>query len=647
MHRRERGGFRLNFNDLETPNHVIDVIIPVFRGLAATRRCIEGVLAAGCRTPAEVIVVDDCSPEPEISAWLESLSRAGQVTLLRHDVNRGFVASVNGAMALHGERDVVLLNSDTEVPPGWLDRLAACAQRESRVATITPFSNNATICSYPRFAAGNPIPAGFDTASLDALFAANNPRESVEIPTGVGFCMYITRKALRELGAFDEAAFGKGYGEEVDFCMRAIRAGLRNLLCADLFVFHEGEVSFGKGGAAIREKAQAVIDSRYPEFQPLLAAFLHREPARPLRRRVDFARLAASPRPRVLFLTHRWGGGIERHVNDLARLLAADCEILTLSPDAQGSVALKWLREGEEFEAWFDVARGWEDCLDTLRAAGVARVHLHHVHGMPPKVLSIAAALGVPCDITVHDYFPICPQYHLSDEEGRYCGEPAAAGCNACIARRPVQWPMDIDQWRGLFRTALANAARVIVPSQDVAARLARYFPEVRTLQWSHPDAGAGAARPYKIALLGGISAIKGLHQLNACVADAARRGLPLHFHVIGHLDRPIPSWPEAPLTVSGSYPDAQLAERIAIDRPDAFLFLSQVPETYSYTLTAAMQTGLPIVATRLGAFPERLRGYRSAVLVAPDAPAEAVNDAILARLRPVSAVSVQASLAQ
>jgi GT2 family glycosyltransferase/glycosyltransferase involved in cell wall biosynthesis len=546
---------------------------------------------------------------------------------------------VNEGMALHSDRDVLLLNSDTEVAAGWLDRIVACARREPQVATVTPFSNNATICSYPLFAKPSPLPEGFSTASLDRIFARENAGMAVEIPTAVGFCMFIPRRVLDEIGAFDEAAFGRGYGEEVDFCMRAARAGYRNLLAADTFVFHEGEVSFGNSGAPMREKAQAIVDARYPEFQQILATFLHREPARPFRRRVDLARLIASPRPRILMITHRWGGGVERHVNDLAKLLASDCEVLVLRPETGSVVSIRWRREGEEFEAWFDTAAEWDKCVALLRALGVARVHVHHVHGLEQRVLGLARALGVPWDVTVHDHYPICPQYHLSDESGRYCGEPAAAGCNACIAKRPAQWPLDIEAWRALFHGVLKGAQRVIVPTHDVAARLARYFPEVATLEWPHPETRTPAPEIFKVALLGGVSAIKGMLALAACVRDAEARELPLHFHVIGHVDRPIRSWPHSPVTVSGSYPDDRLNDLIALERPDAFLFLSQVPETYSYTLSVAMESGLPIVATRLGALPERLRGYRDHALVEPDAPAAAINDALLARLRPPAAI--------
>lgn len=275
---------------------MIDVIVPVYRGLDTTRRCIESVLRASGRTLHELIVIDDASPEPAITQWLRTNAPQQGFTLRRHARNQGFVATVNEGMALHPARDVVLLNSDTEVPRGWLDRLSACARREPGIGTATPFSNNATICSYPRFCENNPLPPGMDTAAMDAAFLAANAGRSVDIPTAVGFCMYIRRECLDRVGPFDFERYGQGYGEEVDFCMRASRAGFRHLLAGDLFVFHQGEVSFGNTGVERRAQAQRTVDTLYPEFQPRVRAFVQADPPRPLREAVDRHRGVSSSR---------------------------------------------------------------------------------------------------------------------------------------------------------------------------------------------------------------------------------------------------------------------------------------------------------------------------------------------------------------
>ena len=611
---------------------MIDVIIPAYRGLAQTRRCLESVLAAPVRAAHEVIVVDDASPEPELSAWLRGLAQEGRITLLAHAANAGFVASVNEGMRLHADRDVVLLNSDTEVAGDWLDRLAACAAREPQAGTVTPFSNNATIASYPRFAQPNALPRGATPAGLDAVFARANAGRSADLPTAVGFCMYIARACLEATGPFDEEAFGRGYGEEVDFCLRAAKAGWRHLLAADVFVFHEGEVSFGPGAPAIREKAQRLIDARHPEFQPRLSDFIAREPVRPLRRAVDLERLRGDPRPRLLFVTHGWGGGIDKHVRDLARSLEEDAQVLLLRPAGDGGASLAWLREGEEFEAFFAAGPDWELLVSLLDALALSSVHFHHTHGLPQAVLDLPGRLGVGHDATLHDYLAICPQHHLADPDGRYCGEPDESGCEACLALRPPAWPLGIREWRARFGALLAGARRVIAPSQDIASRHQRHFPGLATVQWPHPESETAPAKPpVRVLLPGGLAAIKGFAVVEACVRDALARDLPLHFRVLGHLERALPQWPDAPLSITGSYPDGTLDRLIALERGDVVFFPAQVPESYSYTLSAAMRAGLPIVASDLGALPERLRGYAAATLVAPDAAAGALNDALLA----------------
>jgi GT2 family glycosyltransferase len=275
---------------------IIDVIVPVYRGEAETRTCLESVLAATTAVAREIVVIDDQSPEAAISAYLRSLSAQGRITLLVHADNRGFVASVNEGMQLHPDRDVVLLNSDTEVAAGWLDRLAAHARADAAVGTASPFSSNATILSYPRPHESNPLPPGESLATLDAAFAAANPGRREDIPTAVGFCMFIARRCLDRVGYFDFERYGAGYGEEVDFCMRAARAGFRNVAAGDVFVRHAGEVSFGGTGAERRQKAQALVDSLYPEFQVGLREFLARDPLRELRERADRERARRTAR---------------------------------------------------------------------------------------------------------------------------------------------------------------------------------------------------------------------------------------------------------------------------------------------------------------------------------------------------------------
>jgi GT2 family glycosyltransferase len=270
---------------------VIDVVIPVYKGLAQTRRCFESVLASRQATPFEVLAVDDASPDPGIARYLDALAAEGRITLLRNTVNAGFVRSVNRGMSEHPDRDVVLLNSDTEVANDWLDRLHACAHGAADVATVTPFSNNATICSYPFEGWAGEIPGMLGLAALDRIFAGANARRTVDLPTAVGFCMYIRRDALDALGLFDAERFGRGYGEENDFCMRVLKSGRRNLLAGDVFVFHEGSVSFSEDRFALMQAAGKALVEVHPDYPAKVHEFLVADPANELRIAVDKARL--------------------------------------------------------------------------------------------------------------------------------------------------------------------------------------------------------------------------------------------------------------------------------------------------------------------------------------------------------------------
>lgn len=277
----------------ETAVGVIDVVVPVYADLAATRRCIESVRSAEGGARFELVIIADAPPDAGVAEYCRSLEGCDGVHVLYNPDNLGFVASVNRGMALHPDRDVVLLNSDTEVPRGWLDRLVACADAHPDAGTLTPFSNNATICSYPWVGWSGDVPGGLGLAALDALFAKTLAGQVVELPVGVGSCLYVRRACIDATGLFDQAAFGRGYGEECDFCLRAERLGWRHLLCADVFVFHAGGASFGAEKLALSDAAQRVLDDRYPDYARRVLEFVERDPIQPLRERIDDQRIRA------------------------------------------------------------------------------------------------------------------------------------------------------------------------------------------------------------------------------------------------------------------------------------------------------------------------------------------------------------------
>lgn len=611
----------------------VDIVVPVYGGLEETRACLASLLEHRQETPFEIIVVNDASPDVTLAAHVEELATAGKITLLTNDANIGFVDSANLGMMMHPDRDVVLLNSDTEVHGDWLDRLRRCAYANPKTGTVTPFSNNATICSYPRFLEDNPLPADSALAELDDLFAEVNRGRSIPLPTAIGFCTYITRSCLDATGYLDSMHFGRGYGEENDFSMRAAFAGFEHRLCGDVFIYHAGGTSFSDEAATASEAAQEILRRRHPQYEPLIHDCFREDPARELRRRVDIARLTASRRRRIMLVTHRLGGGTEKFVRELAALLEPELEVMVMRPRDMGCVGIEWARTGEEFSAFFQWPGEYGEMGGFLKDIGIERLHFHHLVEYGDQVLRLPSDLGVAYDFSAHDYFCICPLYNLINTEGRYCGEPDATGCTACLAKQEALAGLDIEEWRRRWADLINGADRVIVPSNDVTERLRRYFPEANYVYLPHPEAmessdeAGSAIRPrkavtgdrgdsIKVLVLGELSVAKGAGLLEACADDAATRELPLSFHVLGWPRERLRQEPEIPLFIIGPYEDGQLDDLIERERADVIFFPAQWPETYSYTLSAAMRSGLAVAAPRLGAFTERLDGYTGALLM-------------------------------
>lgn len=604
----------------------VDVIIPIYKGLDEIKRCLESLYISQCQTPFRIIAINDCGPEPAVLPYLREQAERGLIELYENQENLGFVGTVNRGMALHPDRDVLLLNSDTEVASDWLDRIRACAYSGPRIGTVTPFSNNATICSYPRFCEDNNIPEGQTYQSLDALFAKVGRGLCFDVPTGVGFCMYIRRDCLNEVGLFDVETFGKGYGEENDFCMRAMSRGWRNVQNADVFVYHAGSVSFGASQQPRVAAAMKLLEKKHPTYLKLVSKYLLKDPARAVRLAVDHERLRVATRPRVLMVNLNLGGGTEKHVFELAKYLEDQVDVFELRPDQSGAgVDLQWLRSGEGFRINFSLTTHFDELLQMLRSLGIARLHYHHTFGLEDKIWQLPKLLNLPYDFTAHDYFSFCPRIDLTSTYAHYCGEPAVSDCQLCIERKPLPPVpvLDIRAWRAKYERFLKGAERVIAPSLDTAQKLAAHFPGLRPLAVAHIEADAkpldlpvtvprlAPGEPLRVAILGALDQKKGRKVLLETAQLVQQSGANIKFDLVGFLGAgPRVGGVNKVLTVHGPYAgERALEEKLAQVQPHLIWFPAVWPETFSYTLSTVLKLGLPVLAPDLGAFPERLAG--------------------------------------
>lgn len=329
-------------------------------------------------------------------------------------------------------------------------------------------------------------------------------------------------------------------------------------------------------------------------------------------------------RPTVLHVMHNLDGGILRHCRDVAEMLEeAGVRSLFFRPVHGGLADLYDPVSGLGRRVAFSET---EDGLtEVARNLNIRSVHIHHVINHVDAVWKIAERLGVPYDVTIHDYYWVCPRVTLIDDSGQYCGEPSASSCNRCVAMSGcydnVQDSYDelggtVSAWRRHHGALLAGARTVLVPSGDVLERMKRYVPEANLHVLTHAEAvpstvhvrrGAASSR-IGVAVIGGIGPHKGFEHLIRLARWSDRRNLNLHFYVVGTVPDTSKFDGLGNITFTGGYKQAELPERLAALDCQLALFLSVWPETYCYTLSEALAAGLTPVSYDLGAVGERLR---------------------------------------
>lgn len=276
------------------------IVVPAFDGREVTRACLDHLLSALPATPScRVVVVDDASPDAALSADLDALAKEDRIALLRNRLNMGFAASVNRALEnREAGEDVLLLNADTVVPPGAIAALAAHLRASPDIATVTPLSNNGEDTSFPARFNANPLPA--DIAELQDIAGRVNRGQAVDMPNGVGFCLYINSAAIDRLGGLS-TAFDRGYYEDVEFCLRAKQAGLRNVCATDAYVGHHGGQSFGADKRALVVRNLRRLGGTQPDYVATARAFEKADPLKPAIARIE-DELLRKPRQHLLLM---------------------------------------------------------------------------------------------------------------------------------------------------------------------------------------------------------------------------------------------------------------------------------------------------------------------------------------------------------
>ena len=603
------------------------IILPVYNAFDLLPETLDR-LAAHTDLPCDVIVIEDASPDPRIRPFLRDWARRDhgdlRVTLLENDSNLGFIGSVNRGFEqalAHGEGPVILLNSDAMVPAGWCSRLLAPLV-DKQVASATPLSNDAEIFGAPVLCTPTALTAGQGDqidAAMAARIAPDAPR--VAAPTGVGFCMALGRDWLKDLGGLD-TIFGRGYGEEVDWCRRASARGGQHVAVANLFVEHRGGASFGDEKLALVQEHNAIIATRYPDYDRMVQEFIRADPL--ITPRLIAALAWADNLPDVteipVYIAHSMGGGAEHYLQ--AQVQAAPVSLVLRFGGASRCRIEFTCTAGRVIAATEDlglVAR-------LLEPVSKRRIIYSCAVG-DPDMITLAGFLAqlaqsAPLDMLFHDYLPLSPSYTLLDADGRYRGVPEPTRPDPAHHYRSVTGQkLSLADWRRLWGDVGIRAERLIAFSPASAGIIAAAHPELRDKIHIQPhDLLQAIPRlpppdgPRKvIGILGAIGPQKGAGVVSALSQTVAGRS-DLGLAVIGRIAPGYPLGAHVPLHGAYVIEDIpMLAARYGITH---WLIPSIWPETFSYTVHECLATGLPTLAFDLGAQGDAVRAAANGVVL-------------------------------
>jgi glycosyltransferase involved in cell wall biosynthesis len=379
-------------------------------------------------------------------------------------------------------------------------------------------------------------------------------------------------------------------------------------------------------------------------------SFRTADPLAAARRNLDLALWAETFRrdktsQAAIFVTHGDGGGVARRVEAAAASREAQGRrIVVLRPArmADGSVAVE-ATDGDSRRfrnLRFALPREKLALQRFLRRARPVEAQIHHVLNHDPAVSRIVQDLGVPYEVHVHDFAWFCPRIALVGRGGRYCGEPDAASCEACVAETGSYLHEDIavpDLLRR-SRDLLTGASRVVAPSQDAADRMEAHFPGLRVAVVPHeddaevddPPAIPAATGTVRVCVAGAIGLHKGFYVLLACARDARERNLDLAFAVAGTTidDRSLLDTQR--VFVTGQYRPDEAVDLIRAQNAALGFLPSICPETWCLGLTELWRAGLRVAAFDIGAPAERIRRTGRGFLLPLGLSPASINDSLL-----------------
>ena len=604
-----------------------DIIIPIYNAYDCLAPCIDSVINnTDFSDGSKLFLINDASPDERVLPLLKSYEKKYSfIELIENEKNKGFVNSVNEGMSI-SKNDVVLLNSDTEVTAHWLERMMEAAYKFKNVATVTPLSNNATLVSVPDQFHPNDLPEGMTAEEMGKVVYDCSYFDYPEIPSGHGFCLYIKREVLDKIGLFDAKAYGRGYGEENDFCYRALNYGYRHILCDCAYVYHKESKSFAEDKKELIKEGDVKLRKRYTKYVERLDRWCISAKMRYIGQNIANS-LAERNKKNILFIIHDWKdikaniGGTTLHAMDLIKHLRNEMNIHVLAPEGECYKLYSYFKKSEtelvypgvsEFHEINYYNNYYKEMIENIiDEFGISLVHIHHIKGHYFDLFDVLKEKNIYSIFTTHDFYSVCPTINLLYKNKKFCEKPTKKMCSECLYNR-FQNNIDIDAWQKCFKEALSKVDLIISPSEATKLDMLRYYPDLKIKVIEHgvdikkETSTLDIDSDYNIAFVGGIGPHKGIRVLDDLLGNRKLKNIKIHlFGIIGgdlsHKRR---------LINHGPYKRDDLARLLKENNIKLVCLLSIWPETYSYTLQESIASGIPVITFDFGATAERVNKY-------------------------------------
>lgn len=622
----------------------VDIVVPVFNGLNLLKSLVVNL--SNTKIAHKVYFVDDCSTDDAVPAFLRELCESDpRYQLVSAKENGGFVKSVNLGLSFTAG-DVVLLNTDVQLPPLWLERLIAPLLLDDKVASATPFTNSGTICSFPRFLENNELAFGLDVAEIDSIFSHFHPIYN-EVPTGVGFCMACSRNALNAVGFLDSDTYGRGFGEENDWCQSAIKAGFKNVMVENLFVFHNHGATFQSDEkVALIEDHLKKLNKRFPNYNGDVARYCEANPLKELRS-FAYARafLKSIPGFKTVYLTHDLGGGASTYLKRrIAADLAANQCAVTIEYSVFENIFHVAIQSGDKQTQF--VSSTLADALDVV-CSSTDKIVVNELASYPhlgralediaERVESHHCAL----EVLIHDYLMICPSINLVNANKRYCGLPGIyCDCSKCYRNQKFYdvYEDSIVAYRAKWHRLLLDAGEVVVFSESSSRLLEKTFGDIGNIVLrphkvpsllSNITVKKAPDDPIVIGLIGRLTEHKGSLIIKELLNEIESRDLNVSISLIGKTDDDFDIKSDH-FFEFGEYRLEDLPKLAAESGADVFFFPSVWPETFSYVCSEILDMGYPLATFDLGAQQEKASGYEKGLVLSLELSPSDLCDALV-----------------